>query len=402
MKKLLGTVFAWGIGLARAVFVEQELLSIVPGTAWPPDAAEEKTSAIGASAVASSGTVLGRVREASLYAKEILEDPVNRERLEEMAKTIRFTAPLKHQKPLLMSAIHRILGTRLEKFGIDEENLGVVFAELHALGSTNPDINRWIESIANLVQNDSEDGSSLYGAAALSLTRFEAGQALDEFLHILRTPENSQKIRNEVLEAAISADPAKYMFHVLEEVVGDKLAKYNINQSNLLRMFAHLRSWALNDSLLRPKFEKVMVALGGTIPQREDKRKKTPSWKLPRPEIQSLLALRSSLSETLPTAHAKLAINDALGAFAKRANKKKLQEVIVGVGPTDLRAFATRVLPTSQEILAQTLDRYGLDKEEVAHMSSYFAAAATTDPNVLQQLVSLIQRSSSLPDRSFE
>lgn len=208
MKALFGTVFAWGIGLAPAVFVQQESLTIVPGITRPPEAAETN-SAIAASSVASSGAILSKVREASLYAKEILEDPVNRERLEEMAKTIRFTAPLEHQRPLLMSAIHHILGTRLEKFGIDEEHLGVVFVELHALSKTNPDIGRWIDNIVNLVQTGPENGSSLYGAAALSLTRSLAGEALDEFANILKTPENSQKNQTRRVGGCSSSRPCQ-------------------------------------------------------------------------------------------------------------------------------------------------------------------------------------------------
>eukprot|EP00927_Polykrikos_kofoidii_P046640 TRINITY_DN4080_c0_g1_i1.p1 TRINITY_DN4080_c0_g1~~TRINITY_DN4080_c0_g1_i1.p1 ORF type:complete len:247 (+),score=38.56 TRINITY_DN4080_c0_g1_i1:73-813(+) len=208
-----------------------------------------------------------KLRRASLFAKAALQDSANWARLEDMAKTIRYTAPLQYQVPLLMSAIHRVLGTSLERFGIDDSNFGLIFKDLHDMSLTDADVGAWVDRIAGLVQNESATGTSLYGAAALSLSRDQAGWILDEIVAIVTQPENSKKLKQEVSLAVKSPEPARYMLHIAQDMIGNTFSKYDITKENLSVVLSHLRSWAAMDARLRPKMDKVMIALGGNLLQ---------------------------------------------------------------------------------------------------------------------------------------
>eukprot|EP00927_Polykrikos_kofoidii_P046900 TRINITY_DN41008_c0_g1_i1.p1 TRINITY_DN41008_c0_g1~~TRINITY_DN41008_c0_g1_i1.p1 ORF type:complete len:304 (+),score=52.62 TRINITY_DN41008_c0_g1_i1:96-1007(+) len=227
----------------------------------PPGIASREKDAT--SLTSSAETSRQKLRQASLHAKNALEDPDNWSRLEDMARSIRYTAPLPLQVPLLMLAIHRVLGSSLAKFGVGDRNLGLVFQDLRDMSREDPHAKSLVQRIAGLVQNENAAGMSLYGAAALSITREQAADILDELVATMTTPENSKKLREAVTEAAEKPDPAFHILHLVEDMVGDQFSKFDIKKNDFLPAFSHLRSWAAMDMLLGPKLAKVMIALGG-------------------------------------------------------------------------------------------------------------------------------------------
>jgi hypothetical protein len=257
------------LGCPLGAFIDHNSAHLGPSeVALTEISANVGTSEGGAASLGYSVEVPPRkLRQASLYTKKILQDPENWARLEAMAKNIKYTAPLRYQVPLLMSALHRVLGPTLDTFGINDGNIQLLFSDLNEMSLTDPDVGAWVDRIAGLVQSEHASGSSLYGAAALPLTREEAGKVLDECLAILTTPANSKKLKAEVMISVHTSDPASYMLDIMASMVGDQLSKYGIKAGDLQSAISHLRSWAVMDSHLRPKMEKVLIALGGNILQ---------------------------------------------------------------------------------------------------------------------------------------
>jgi|EP00927_Polykrikos_kofoidii_P061933 hypothetical protein len=318
-----------------------------------------------------------KVREAALAAKTILDEPLNKQRLEAMSKTIRYTAPGRHQRTLLLTAAHHIIGDKLDKYGISQENMGIVFRELHHLSHTDPEIARWIQQLASLVQSESSNVALLSGAAALQLTRSAAALALDKFIDIVTAKENAQQLRAAVQDAAFASDPPKFLLSAVRDMVGDKLVQYGITNDNFLPTFAHLRSWSMEDSQLKPRMEKLMQAFENDEPKQQ--------VELPEnaKHPHSVLDVQSDSS----TFSAKATLEETLGTLSVPGNKSKFEKAWMFANSTDMTPLAARLLEASRDALVKrSFEEHGSASE----IASQIDSAAAHDPKMVSEIMSVI------------
>lgn len=311
------------------------------------------------------------LREAALAAKGILDEPLSKQRLEAMARTIRYSAPARHQRTLLLTAAHHIIGDRLEKYGVSQENMGIVFRELHHLSRTDPEIARWIQQTSSLVQSEKSNEALLSGAAALHLSRASAALALDKFIDIVTSPQNAGQLRAAVRESASAPDPPKHLLSVVRELVGDHLVDYGITKDNLLTTFAHLRSWSMEDSQLGPRMEKLMRAFdgGSSLP---DERESALDGKHPR----SVLDVGS---ETLRFPAASMHKNTPENEDGQKGGVKS-------VSVEDVTALSSHLLRAPEDVRSSLFKKH----VNVSEIASQISSAAAHDPKMVAQIMSVI------------
>lgn len=336
-----------------------------------------------------------QVREACLVAKDILQRPANKLRLEAVAKTIHSSHSEHTARPLMISAVQHIVGNSLQKYGITQSNMGLVFAEMHRLSESDAEIGPWIKHVASFIQGPIRVAAPSTGAAALSLPKKEATRALDDFLSIVTVPENLRKLQAANQKAVSSGgDPLAQILPIVGNMVGVKLAKYGIDKTNLLPTFAHLRSWSMDDDDLKIRMAKVMQAFGGDFLQQEQERQSPSNMQRGSPNTVS----RSMAKNVFSTAAGKQGLKEAIGLLAKPENIKKIKASVKGLPVHDRNAVVGRLLSLGQDILRPLLEKYDLDKRDLLDITGQISNAAAQDPELRAQIGSLLAKVTT-PDK---